>query len=206
MYSRLGVKALVSAEPQVISQATHLILPGVGAFDRGMQNLKELNLIPVLEDSVLKRKVPVLGICLGLQLMGLRSEEGRESGLGWFDAECIRFRLAGRTDLKVPLMGWRTIISKRKDALLSQLGPDSRFYFVHSYHLSGLPEESLVASAEHGYEFPAIVRQGNIMGAQFHPEKSHTFGMRLLKNFYENTGMDQGYGPTGDKKSGASTL
>lgn len=188
MLRKIGAPAVVSSDPDVIRRASKLILPGVGAFDVGMSNLRTLGLIAVLNEVVLQRAVPLLGICLGMQLLTKSSEEGNEPGLGWFDARTVRFRLSpeqseGRFPLRVPHMGWKTVAIIKTDSLFRDLeGP--RFYFVHSYHVACLPEDT-VATARHGNEFVAAIQKGNVCGVQFHPEKSHKFGLRLLANFAE---------------------
>jgi glutamine amidotransferase len=163
-----------------------LILPGVGAFDAGMSKLRERGLIDLLNELVLEKKVPVLGHCLGLQLMTKRSEEGQEAGLGWIDAETVRFRFdAEHAPLKVPHMGWNVLDIRRPHPLVADLGNDARFYFVHTYHIVCAEEADVVAYTDYGYNFASVVHKGNIVGAQFHPEKSHKFGMQFLRNFAE---------------------
>ena len=186
MLKKVGVKAEASSNPDVLRKAEKLILPGVGAFDAGMKKLNETGLIPVLNELVLEKKVPVIGLCLGMQLMTKRSEEGTEAGLGWIDAETVRFKFgAENAHLKVPHMGWNTLDIRRPHPLVTDLEPESRFYFVHSYHIVCADEADVVAYTDYGYPLAAIINKGNIMGAQFHPEKSHKFGMQLLKNFAE---------------------
>lgn len=186
MLKRVGAPAIVSSEPDAIRAADRLILPGVGAFDTGMRNLAERELIPVLEERALGDRVPVLGLCLGAQLLTERSEEGSLPGLGWIPGETVAFALdPADTHLKVPHMGWSTVRLPRPLPLFEGLEEEARFYFVHSYHLSCPDPEHVLAYAEHGDEFPAAIGAGNVLGVQFHPEKSHRFGMRLLKNFAE---------------------
>jgi glutamine amidotransferase len=186
MLKKVGAKAQASSDPDVLRQADKLILPGVGAFDAGMKKLNETGLVPVLNELVLEEKVPVIGLCLGMQLMTRRSEEGTEAGLGWIDAETVRFKFGPENaQLKVPHMGWNTLDIRRLHPLVMNLGPDSRFYFVHSYHVVCQNEAEVVAYTDYGYPLAAIINKGNILGAQFHPEKSHKFGMQLLKNFAE---------------------
>jgi glutamine amidotransferase len=186
MLKKVGAKARASSDPDVLRQAEKLILPGVGAFDAGMNKLNETGLVPVLNEIVLEKKVPVIGLCLGMQLMTKRSEEGTEAGLGWIDAETVRFKFESENaHLKVPHMGWNTLDIRRQHPLVSDLGPESRFYFVHSYHIVCADETDVVANTDYGYPLAAVINRGNIMGAQFHPEKSHKFGMQLFKNFAE---------------------
>jgi glutamine amidotransferase len=186
MLKKIGAKAQASSDPDVLHRAEKLILPGVGAFDAGMKKLNETGLAPVLNELVLEKKVPVLGLCLGMQLLTKRSEEGTEAGLGWIDAQTVRFKFGPENaHLKVPHMGWNTLEICRPHPLVADLGPESRFYFVHSYHIVCADETDLVATAGYGYPLAAVINRGNIMGAQFHPEKSHKFGMQLFKNFAE---------------------
>lgn len=183
MLRRLGVEAAVTSDHSAIQSAQKLILPGVGAFDHGMQNLSRLGLIPVLNDVAIGKKTPILGICLGMQLLSQSSEEGQLPGLGWIDAETVRFRFPENSDrLKIPHMGWNFITCKKPHPLLEGLA-DSRFYFVHSYHVRCNRSEDVLATCSHGVGFTAAVCKENILGTQFHPEKSHRFGMTLLKNF-----------------------
>ncbi len=186
MLKKVGVKAVASSEPDVLQQAEKLILPGIGAFDAGMNKLNECGLVPLLNYLALEKKVPFLGLCLGLQLMTKRSEEGRAPGLGWLDAETVRFKFgAEQTHLKVPHMGWNTIDVCQPHPLFTDLESPSRFYFVHSYYVRSHDSEAVLAETDYGFRFHSILGKGNIMGAQFHPEKSHKYGMRLLKNFAE---------------------
>lgn len=186
MLKKIGAPAEVSADPVALRRAEKLILPGVGAFDAGMRKLKEAGLAPLLNELVLEKKVPVLGLCLGMQLMTRRSEEGAEAGLGWFDAETVRFQFGPeQSHLKVPHMGWNTLEICRAHPLVADLGPESRFYFVHSYHVVCADPADVVARTDYGQPVTAIIARGNILGAQFHPEKSHRFGMQLLRNFAE---------------------
>jgi glutamine amidotransferase len=186
MLKKAGTKAQASSDPDVLQQAEKLILPGVGAFDAGMQKLNECGLVPLLNSLALEKKVPVLGLCLGMQLMTNKSEEGQLRGLGWIEAETIRFRFdADQAHLKIPHMGWNVLQIERPHPLVSDLGAEARFYFVHTYHVVCADPADVVAYTDYGYPFAAVAGRGNIMGAQFHPEKSHKFGMQLLKNFAE---------------------
>lgn len=186
MLKKVGVKAVVSSEPDMLQQAEKLILPGIGAFDAGMNKLNERGLVPLLNYLALEKKVPFLGLCLGLQLMTKKSEEGLAQGLGWFDAETVRFKFgAEQTHLKVPHMGWNMIDVCRPHPLFTDLEALSRFYFVHSYHVQSHDPEAVLAETDYGFRFHSILGKGNLLGAQFHPEKSHKYGMRLLRNFAE---------------------
>jgi imidazole glycerol-phosphate synthase subunit HisH len=187
MFKKVGAKAIASSDPMVIRDAEKLILPGVGAFDAAMRKFHETGLVPVVGEMVLEKKTPVLGLCVGLQLMTKGSEEGQLAGLGWFDAETIRFKFeADYAHLKVPHMGWNTVQVRRNHPLVAEWDPESRFYFVHSYHVAAKETDAVLAETEYGVNIHSILGRDNIMGTQFHPEKSHRFGMRLLKNFAEN--------------------
>ena len=186
MLKKIGVQAIVSSLPEDILQADKLILPGVGAFDNGMANLKESSLLSVLNEKVLAKKTPILGICLGMQLLTRRSAEGRLEGLGWVEADTVRFRFGKEeSTLKIPHMGWNTVMFKTGSVLSSELEDEARFYFVHSFHVVCDREENVAGKTFYGYEFSSAIQNGNIIGVQFHPEKSHKYGLRLLKNFVE---------------------
>jgi glutamine amidotransferase len=186
MLKRVGAQAKISSAVEDIAAADKLILPGVGAFDTGMQNLCASGLIDVLNHKVLVQQTPTLGICLGMQLLTRRSEEGKLPGLGWVDGETVRFRFDEmQQHLKIPHMGWNTVAVRREDALFRGLDDHPRFYFVHSYHVVCAHKDDVIGITHSGYDFVSAVRRGNVMGTQFHPEKSHRFGMKLLQNFAE---------------------
>lgn len=190
MLRKAGYDADVTSDPVAIRTASRLLLPGVGAFDLGMQNLADRGLIDVLNDAVLARKTPILGICLGLQLMSRRSDEGVRPGLGWLAAETVRFNFpSGAPALRVPHMGWNDV-TKRRDTFLSRSIPDNgRFYFVHSYHVRCDDPADVALTAHYGGDVVAATVKGNIAGTQFHPEKSHQFGLALLRAFIEWDGV-----------------
>ena|SRR5215208_6904526 len=188
MLKKAGVKAIISSDPEVLQQAEKLILPGVGAFDAGMNKLNDCGLVPLLNHLALEKKVPFLGLCLGLQLMTMKSEEGQAPGLGWLNADTLRFKFSSaQPHLKVPHMGWNTIEIRQSHPLFKDLDPEARFYFVHSFYVQSKDIETVLAETDYGGYFHSVFSQGNIMGAQFHPEKSHKYGMRLLRNFAEMT-------------------
>ncbi len=184
MLRRVGATSALVSRPEEIARADKLILPGVGAFDHGMEKLEAAGLLDALNERVLEARVPVLGLCLGMQLFTRGSEEGRKPGLGWLPAETRRLQPADPR-LKVPHMGWAEVQVVRAHSLLEPAEPELRFYFVHSYHVVCDTRECVVGEAEHGERFCAIACAGNVMGVQFHPEKSHRFGMKLLRNFAE---------------------
>ena len=189
MARKAGTNCVVSGDPTVLSTAERLILPGVGAFDRAMTKLDERGLIPVLTERAMERRVPTLGLCLGMQLFGRSSEEGSRPGLGWIAADNRRFHFAAptTTSLKVPHMGWNYIEPAAPAALLERLPPEPRFYFVHSYHLHCDDPADVMCWTTYGYRFASGIHRGNLWGTQFHPEKSHTFGLALLKNFFAHS-------------------
>lgn len=174
----------ISGDPEQVAEADKLILPGVGAFDQGMRNLHERGLTAALNHAVLDRRVPILGICLGVQLFTRRSEEGSQPGLGWMAADTVRFRFKDpRSDFKVPHMGWNRVTPAKSDPLIQALPHEPRFYFVHSYHLVCDDPSDVLLWTEHGHQFASAIRHRNIWGTQFHPEKSHKFGLALMRNF-----------------------
>jgi glutamine amidotransferase len=181
MFKKIGVKAIISGDPEVIATAPKLLLPGVGSFDRAMERIHELGLKSVLDEQVLVSKKPLLGICLGMQLLTRGSEEGRLPGFGWIAADTIRF--SNSIDLKVPHMGWNFVHPASPSSLTSNLPADSRFYFVHSYRVHVDNEKDSILKCNYGIEFDAAIQRDNIFGAQFHPEKSHKYGMKLLENY-----------------------
>ena len=183
MFKKAGVKNVcISSDETVIEKATKLILPGVGAFDAGMDNLEKSGLIPLLNKKVIEDKIPLLGICLGMQLLTKKSEEGVKRGLGWIDAETVKFNLDPSLKLKVPHMGWNYIKVLNQNPLID-MGSKSRFYFVHSYYVKCKDESQSIATSDFGIDFTCMINKDNIYGAQFHPEKSLKFGMQVLENF-----------------------
>lgn len=184
MLKVIGEKSVITSDKTEIEAADKIILPGVGAFDAGMTRLQEAGLVEVLKNQALEVKKPVLGICLGMQLLGRKSEEGSLPGLGLIPFDNLRFRLAD-TELKVPHMGWDIVKFQQKNPLLEGLSGTQRYYFVHSFHAKCDSAENVLMTCDYGYEFAAAVVSGNIYGVQFHPEKSHDFGMALLTNFVQ---------------------
>jgi glutamine amidotransferase len=177
---------VITNNPDEINKADKLILPGVGAFDAGMQKIKESGLLDVLNYNALEVKKPVLGICLGMQLLGKGSEEGVLPGLGWIDAYTRRFQFSEEwAHLKIPHMGWNEVKPAKDHPLIKDLPVPSRFYFVHSYYVKCANEADALMRCHYGIDFTCSVQHENIMGVQFHAEKSHKFGMQLLKNFAE---------------------
>lgn len=188
MLSRIGASNIVTSKAEEIMAADKLILPGVGAFDYAVQALAHLCLIPVLNESVLLKKKPILGICLGMQLFTEKSEEGTLPGLDWIEAETVKFKFTDQTQTyRIPHMGWNTLKIIRKGSIIDNLPTEPRFYFVHTYHVRCRKEENVLAVTTYGIDFHSAIMKHNIVGTQFHPEKSHKYGMALLKNFAESS-------------------
>lgn len=181
MLRRLNVPCVITDQADQVARADRIILPGNGSFDACMRNLRESGLLPVLERKVLDEGVPLLGICVGAQMLGKGSEEGVEPGLGWIDMEVRRF--PALPDLRVPHMGWNEVQPASGHYLARELEADARFYFVHSYYMAPADTADILLRADYGIGFAAGVARGNIAGVQFHPEKSHRFGKRLLASF-----------------------
>ena len=185
-FERLNVKAIITNDIKEIAEAEKLVLPGVGHFVKGMHYLKELKLIDILNTKVMLDKTPILGICLGMQLMTEFSEEGNCEGLGWIEAKTIRFNYNGNGTghgLKIPHMGWNDIRFVKSTALKNEFETISSFYFVHSYYVNCKDENDRLTRTEYGIEFDSGFQRENITGVQFHPEKSHAAGLKLLKWF-----------------------
>jgi len=180
---RIGVNAEISDNPKKILGASKLFLPGVGHFSKAINNLKSLNLFDALNEAVLVKKRPILGICLGLQLMARHSEEGNEEGFGWFDAEVVHFNITNQLKYKVPHMGWNNVKCAKQSMLFDGIPESREFYFVHSYHIRTNNNEDVLATTDYEYSFVSALEKDNIFGVQFHPEKSHEVGEIMLTNF-----------------------
>jgi glutamine amidotransferase len=186
MLKKIGQESIITNDHKIISKVDKKILPGVGAFDTAVENLERLGLISLLNKIVIEGEKPILGICLGMQLFSKSSEEGTLPGLGWVNAETIRFRFnAENVNLRIPHMGWNRVTPKQDHPIFKEMPVDSRFYFVHSYHVYCNDESNILATAEYGITFNAAIIHKNIIGTQFHPEKSHKFGIKILKNFVD---------------------
>lgn len=184
IYKRLNISFAVARSAIELSAVTKLILPGVGAFDHAMQRLNQCGMREIIEELVLKKGIPVLGICVGMQILGRSSEEGRLPGLGWIDGEVKKFDVSSlphRTHL--PHMGWNDVRPVGTGGLFAGLDRDPRFYFLHSYYFECDNSQDVLAESAYGAQFTCAINHKNIYGVQFHPEKSHHFGGRLLKNF-----------------------
>lgn len=187
MLKKLGYKSIITSDKDEILNAQRIILPGVGSFDKAMNNLKELNLIEVLNKKVLEEKTPILGICLGMQLLTNGSEEGKEKGLGYIDAFAHKFNFETKDkELPIPHMGWN-ITTLNENKSFNTTEEEYRFYFVHSFAVTCNNPDEILFETKYGYNFVSAFQKDNILGAQFHPEKSHKFGMQFFKNFLENS-------------------
>jgi glutamine amidotransferase len=180
MLAKIGEECAVSSDPDKITKSDRVILPGVGSFDNGIKNLRNKGLIEPLNEYANVLKKPILGICLGMQLMASSSEEGLENGLSWLPLSVLGFNQRSNFKGTVPVMGWNYVLPKKNNPLLRD--SESRYYFVHSYFFENNEFEILSATVE-GYNYCAAFQKDNIFGVQFHPEKSHTFGLTLLENF-----------------------
>jgi len=186
MLKRIGEKAVISRDPDTVANADKLILPGVGNYDTGMEQLRKFDLVRQIQNHANNNK-PILGICLGMQLLGRKSEEGTTQGLGLIPFDVVKFKFnKSITDgalLKIPHMGWNYTHTEFSDPLTEGIDNSQRYYFVHSYHAICDNFMNTLMTCEYGYTFTAAVKKSNIYGVQFHPEKSHVIGMNLLRNF-----------------------
>ena len=183
MLKKIGVKSVISNDLDEITKAQKIILPGVGHFDRAMERINRDGLKEILDNKAKKEKIPILGICLGMQLLTKSSEEGQLPGLAWIPARTIRFQFPSDSDLKIPHMGWNLVMQSTPSPLTNDFESEHRFYFVHSYHSVVENEKYSILKTTHGYPFDSAIQNDNVFGVQFHPEKSHRFGMKLMENF-----------------------
>ncbi len=181
MLKKIGAKSQITSDPVKLESAEKIILPGVGAFDSGVESLKKFNLWDVLNQKALVEKRPILGICLGAQLLCQGSEEGKQKGLGWIDAQVKKFNFEDRS-FKVPHIGWNYTDIQKESKLFKNMYEEPKFYFVHSYYMQ-VDDNSGLTKTNYSFNFDSAVEKHNILGVQFHPEKSHKFGMKLLENF-----------------------
>ena len=186
IYKNININYQVISKPEDLDKADKLILPGVGAFDATMQKLIDSGLKDKLNELVLDKKVPILGICVGLQVMGYKSDEGKLPGLGWIAGKVSRFdETKIKFKPKLPHMGWNTINDVQNHKLFEGIDHDFGFYFVHSFYFACEKEQNILTTSNYGVEFTSSIYDNHIFGTQFHPEKSHGNGVQLLKNFAE---------------------
>ena len=181
---KLNAEVFVGNTTDSINKADKIILPGVGHFGKAMNQLYKLNIIDTLNTAVLIHKKPILGICLGMQLMTKRSEEGNLNGFGWFDAEVIKFNISEVYKFKVPHIGWNNIKINKKSKLMTGISDSDKFYFVHSYHVI-TKSKDILNTTDYEYTFVSALEKNNIFGVQYHPEKSHDIGDTLFRNFID---------------------
>jgi imidazole glycerol-phosphate synthase subunit HisH len=187
MFKKIGADVALVNTPEQICAVDKIVLPGVGSFDSAMIKLENSGLIDSIKKHALVDRKPLLGICLGMQMLGRNSEEGRLAGLDFIPFECKKFKFSNDSKLKIPHMGWDIVsLNITEDLLLQNLGNKPRYYFVHSFYAVCDNDENILMSCDYGNEFTAAVKNGNIYGVQFHPEKSHKFGMAILENFARN--------------------
>lgn len=183
----LKYEAIISSRVEDIENASKLILPGVGSFARGIENIREYGLLEILNKKALLDKTPILGICLGMQLLTNFSEEGDAEGLSWVEGETRKFTFGnGEAKLRIPHVGWNTTSVRKKSVLFDNIPDNKRYYFTHSYYVACKGDETLVATTNYGYEFASVVQKDNIYGTQFHPEKSHQHGLQMIDNFLKH--------------------
>ncbi len=181
MLKRIGAKSKISSDLSEIQGAQKILLPGVGSFDMAMKKINEGGLREILDSKALVEKVPILGICLGMQLLTCHSEEGGSKGLSWIPAKTVKFKPDEK--LPVPHMGWNRVTISTESRITSDLPEDSKYYFVHSYYVKVENQINSILKTKYGIEFDSAIQKDNVFGAQFHPEKSHKYGIKLFENF-----------------------
>jgi len=185
MFKKIGEDAIITSDLNEIANAEKLLLPGVGSFDAAMKRIKENHLLDLLNELVIEKRKPILGICLGMQLLFESSEEGSLHGLGWIKGKVLNYKNRIPDSLKIPHMGWNDVTIKKTTQLTKGFDDEIRFYFVHSYFAKVFNDEDRLMTCDYGITFDSSIHHENIFGVQFHPEKSHRYGMQLLKNFAE---------------------
>jgi len=188
MLKKIGEESIITADKEKIKEARRLILCGIGAFDDGMSKLEELGIIDILKEKVTRDRTPILGICLGMQLFTNKSEEGTKPGLGFIEAETVKFNFADIPDktLRIPHIGWNDVLLSKPSPLFENMHHEPRYYFVHSYFVKLQEQTAELLCTKYGYPFTSAFERENVIGVQFHPEKSHKFGIKLFENFIRN--------------------
>ncbi len=184
-FKKLNCEAYIVDKPEQISDSTHLILPGVGSFDYAMDLIHKSGLISSISEGVLIKKKPILGVCVGMQIIFAKSEEGEKEGFGWIKGKVKKFKFSNAEKIKIPHMGWNTIKNIESENKLCKKLNGHEFYFLHSYYCVPENKDLIISTTEYGAEICAVVQQNNISGCQFHPEKSHDSGLKVLSNFLE---------------------
>ena len=183
---KAGSKAIISSDPKIISKASKLILPGVGSFDCAIQQFNSSGMRELVEQLVVEVGIPILGVCVGMQMLANSSEEGKLPGLGWVDGNVKKFNVTSMLQSQnLPHMGWNNVVSEMEDGLFNDMRGKKRFYFLHSYYFDCFQESNIIGLTDYGFHFTSAIKKNNIFGVQFHPEKSHHYGAQLLKNFSE---------------------
>jgi glutamine amidotransferase len=184
-FERLKIPSKISRSPSDILGADKLVLPGVGHFAEGMKNIRDFGLFDLLNEAVIIKKIPVLGICLGMQLLTKHSEEGDAEGLGWIDAVTKKFNFKNDSHLRIPHVGWNQVSQVSESKLLQEIPDQTRFYFTHTYAVECANPKNSVGETTYGIKFSSVIQKDHIFGTQFHPEKSHLLGLKLIQNFSE---------------------
>ena len=183
IYNKLKIQNIIISTPKDFDKSEKFILPGVGAFDSAMTLLKKSNFILEIRRQIFEKNKKILGICVGMQIFAKNSSEGKNSGLKWINADVRKINSENQNNLRLPHMGWNSIKITNNDLLLSGLEEDEYFYFCHSYYFNCVNQKNILAETNYGHEFPCVIKNDNIYGIQFHPEKSHDSGLKILKNF-----------------------
>ena len=186
VYKRLDIPVNVAKSLADLAETTKIILPGVGSFDRAMQQFNSCGMRKLIEQLVLEEGIPILGVCVGMQMLANSSEEGKLSGLGWVDGNVKRFDGASMLQTQnLPHMGWNNVVTKTEGDLFKGINVENKFYFLHSFHFDCCNESNIIGVTDYGFNFTSAIKKKNIFGVQFHPEKSHHYGGQLLKNYSE---------------------
>jgi len=186
VYNRLDIPVNVANTSDDLVGTSKIILPGVGSFDRAMQQFNASGMRKLIEQLIFEDGIPILGVCVGMQMLANSSEEGKLPGLGWVDGKVKKFDVASMLQTQyLPHMGWNNVISEKEDELFRFMKKEKRFYFLHSYYFDCLQESNAIGVTDYGFQFTSAIKKNNIFGVQFHPEKSHHFGEQLLKNYSE---------------------